>query len=880
MIHYALLSENRNNPTFAAWNKLIETLNFYESLYKVLTLGESTSRYFYSDQTFWTQFADSTGTITQSDIYQLKQKNSMTTPMLVDNIFEMIYKGERYPDIARSIGLGLLKEYINVENSDLTIIDFFVSMVVHYDTEKKMFYKNVDFQVLDDVTGEVKLDNKGSPVWDTKEVYLTAQDFSMTIDQHTTPLGQYKYATKKADIETGSRFTSVPIIDNGDGTYTLYLTALHKQETYDSETKKKTDTKEVDVHHLANLNDKEIKAILSDLGVDEQILNNIDIFHLPKESLILGKKLFNKAKESIEDTPINQADKKSWLRKSSEELSAFTVKDLLISILKRILIPSEINNLVGRLFAFGRNFNLYSGQKVVDKSRYENKDGVLDKETFYSAIRDLQDTHLARICKEYNSQVRSSTINLARAINHGEKRLLDLKLSDADKLPINSLWEWIANVDEISTVEYNGVQYDFLNNGNRGAYTKDKRLADKNLNNYDGKSHRIIGNHDIGLSAHNGFSGITDNFFQQWMLYHIIGCVTAIAINELLFTNLFSMRDLNGDGKLTLFGERGSVFESYATDSDDPEINNKNNLTSYKHGLKYAAISWVTDYIEVGGDIWEAINGYTVGYQIALIQCGMVECYGEDMESIANTVRGLRQIKGKSVPSDPKEWIRSPAFQRHWKRITMVAGAFISGISESISRGIAGFAKGGVSGAIIGTGFGWINGVIGVLQSHGAGILADHTWQSTESTYTSRMWKDYLFSDWTIAMKGDCDGLIFAYNTLSKIHEFGSFFRWEGCEWMYLNTYFDLGIWSGPFDSWLAPLALVSWILTWGFMISSVVPTWVAKLMGALLTLYIAGITLALYTLMFRILKWIYNNRRDWLPEINIPDPQRGDLTE
>ncbi|MHA1435624.1 MAG: hypothetical protein ACTSO7_17425 [Candidatus Heimdallarchaeota archaeon] len=396
------------------------------------------------------------------------------------------------------------------------------------------------------------------------------------------------------------------------------------------------------------------------------------------------------------------------------------------------------------------------------------------------------------------------------------------------------------------------------------------------MNNCDGQSHRIIGNNDIGLTTHNIISGITDNFYQQWLMYHLIGCITSIAINDLLFTNLFSMRDINGDGKITEFGERGSVFETYATDSDDNDINQNNNLTSYKHGLKYAALSWVTDYIEVGGDIWEAINGYTVGYHIALIQCGMVECYGENMESIANTVRGLRQIKGKSVPSDPKDWVRSPAFQRHWKRITMVAGAFISGISESINRGIKGFVKGGPSGAIIGAAFGWVSGVVGVLQSHGAGILADYTWQSTESTYTSRLWKDYLFSDWTIAMKGDRDGLIFAYNVLSKMHEFGSFFRWEGCEWLYLNTYFDLGIWSGPFDSWLAPLALVSWILTWGFLIAAAVPTWLAKLILTLFTLYIAGITLALYTLIFRILNWISKNKPHLLPDLDIPEDMKG----
>ncbi len=308
-----------------------------------------------------------------------------------------------------------------------------------------------------------------------------------------------------------------------------------------------------------------------------------------------------------------------------------------------------------------------------------------------------------------------------------------------------------------------------------------------------------------------------------------------------LFTNLFSMRDLNGDGKINMFGERGNIFETYATDSGDSEINHQNNLTAYRHGLKYAALSWVIDYVEVGGDIWEYINGYSVGYQLALIQCGMIECYGENMESISNTIRGIRQLKGKSVPNDPKEWLRSPAFQRHWKRITMVAGAFISGVSESISRGLQGYAIGGPIGALIGAGFGWVNGVVGVLQSHGAGILADYTWQSTQSSFTSRMWKDYITSDWTIALKGDKDGLIFAYNVLSKINEFGTYFRWEGCEWMYLNTYFDLGIWSGPFDSWLAPLALVSWLLTWGFMISSAIPTWVAKLIGALITVVAAA---------------------------------------
>jgi len=239
-----------------------------------------------------------------------------------------------------------------------------------------------------------------------------------------------------------------------------------------------------------------------------------------------------------------------------------------------------------------------------------------------------------------------------------------------------------------------------------------------------------------------------------------------------------------------------------------------------------------------------------------------------------------RQIQGKDVPDDPNEWIRSKSFQNWWKWLLLFAGATVSYIGQIKKFGIMGmlaFPANPIAGFIGGVTVGYLYNVISVFQSLGAGIAADITWTNIQNTQASNIWKQNICYQWTWAMQGDQDGLIMFYQIWSWLWDFGNnpILRPEGGKFLYWNTYFDFGPWAGPgdslilFGSWYA----VNFVLT---LFALSIAGGVKGIILWLTSLLIAS-TYALYYLFFMGVIMPLLKKWNLLPNIQIPDPYKGD---
>ncbi|MBD3189632.1 MAG: hypothetical protein GF308_03265 [Candidatus Heimdallarchaeota archaeon] len=97
--------------------------------------------------------------------------------------------------------------------------------------------------------------------------------------------------------------------------------------------------------------------------------------------------------------------------------------------------------------------------------------------------------------------------------------------------------------------------------------------------------------------------------------------------------------------------ERYSLKESL---SEGEKI--KRNKTAYRDGLAMAVWAWITDYLELGGDIWELINGDAVGVQLTRQDCGMAQVFAEDRLSVAKALVSLMDLYNLPIPQFMKNY--------------------------------------------------------------------------------------------------------------------------------------------------------------------------------------------------------------------------------
>jgi hypothetical protein len=197
-----------------------------------------------------------------------------------------------------------------------------------------------------------------------------------------------------------------------------------------------------------------------------------------------------------------------------------------------------------------------------------------------------------------------------------------------------------------------------------------------------------------------------------------------------------------------------------------------------------------------------------------------------------------------------------------------VAGAIVTTISETITtacQGAAvGFASGGMAGAIAGlaggaaTGLveGTIEGSISIAQSFVAGHAVTTAWDGVWETIPTTIWEKNLFHSWTTTLKGDADREIFWFNVQDLLYDLGTKLpRPEALDWLYINTYFDFGLWAGAFDSLLGPImcgaivglyggiafAIASFFLELGFITAFGVGFFAGSIIGGVLCLLVFG---------------------------------------
>lgn len=185
---------------------------------------------------------------------------------------------------------------------------------------------------------------------------------------------------------------------------------------------------------------------------------------------------------------------------------------------------------------------------------------------------------------------------------------------------------------------------------------------------------------------------------------------------------------------------RGDIVETYRLDnqtlSELPEEEIKQrNKTRYREGLLYAIWCWVTDYLEIGGDAWELINGDAVGVQLAKQSCGMASVYAEDSLSVAKAFHALIELNGGNIPewmNNYTRWLSHPSWKNFWKACLYAAGATISVVTELAEKGFMMAFTGGLAGVATSMLAGFI--VQGVYQN----LYQAASTISWRNTYTSQ----------------------------------------------------------------------------------------------------------------------------------------------
>jgi len=178
-----------------------------------------------------------------------------------------------------------------------------------------------------------------------------------------------------------------------------------------------------------------------------------------------------------------------------------------------------------------------------------------------------------------------------------------------------------------------------------------------------------------------------------------------------------------------------------------------------------------------------------------------------------------------------------------------------------------------IAGFIGGATVGYIYSVVSVVQSLAAGIAADVVWTEGQNAKVSNIWQQKICYQWTWSMQGDRDNLIWFFNIQNEIWMFGMN-NAEWCNFLYWNTYFDLGPWAGPGDS-LMPFAI--WF---GYCLT--IAYGIFKFIGGLsvkFALLAAAAVFVVGCIIYVVTAGILHLLKKWnlLPNIYVADPYKGD---
>ena len=898
-----LLTQNRNNEMFKQWSQLIDTMGVYRSVYKMLSADpkDSLDSIRLTDK-IWEVFADSTnmGTQPQQCHPKLKQItmpiNDMTT------FFKQVNSKQAslYYEFVNGIAGGFLSKLLNIKKTDLTLIDLLKAMVIHYDSQRQEFYKLVDYQACDEngnwLSVSILPDGRSkaieSAVWGIEKVFLSKKDFDFdrTWNGREDPLlkGEKPYTKTGVDPTTykggvlNEFLTKMPIFKQytaegeWNGRYSIYLIALNGKETHktvgqrteligkdeNNNEKYKETLIDVDLHDLYNLSPEEFKKYLENkIGLKKSQVEKIDPVIIDYECLnfqtALITKLYQETK--VETEALKSKGILAKAETAFKTLDNFVEKTIWLTPIWRGITESIAGKMVGRLWAFGRRRRIGFSIEI-EKENIE--------EYFKKIKNEPRKAFLAaQTIIENNKQADRSRI-WALAIN----RLLEKKRRGAlsEELQQNDPAQMVL-APEVAGVENS------LNLLNLPPNKKNPKELSRDTHNgkiKDRPAKKIL--QMLACTSMTISIGFGVNLMMQMGYYHVIAAIVQGRYTEAILENMNTMRDLNKDGRYDEYGEVGSIANRYFVRTGNNETNAQNNLTRYKASLTYAALVWTTDYMELGGDVWEFVNGYLMGEQLAHIALGMPMVFAEDTESLAEAFKAVRQLEGKRVPEKLLQWMVSPSFQRAWKWFLLAFGGAISTIGEMVNGFLVGGATGGLTGAVGGAAVGWLKGVIGVFQSMAAGRVADETWQAGLSSAATNTWKGQLLYSWTSAMKGDKDGLIAIHKAMSWLWEFGRGFAPKSFSWVYLSSYCDVGPWAGPFDS-LLPLG--AW---WLFCYTVLLP--VLSLLplpgGRVAAFLISTAAAVVYSLYYLLTFWLGMKilaRWHLLPDAYLPSYLWGD---
>ncbi|MBD3189634.1 MAG: hypothetical protein GF308_03275 [Candidatus Heimdallarchaeota archaeon] len=223
---------------------------------------------------------------------------------------------------------------------------------------------------------------------------------------------------------------------------------------------------------------------------------------------------------------------------------------------------------------------------------------------------------------------------------------------------------------------------------------------------------------------------------QMWMA-PLIEFATYRGYQRVFAENLKTMV-VNETGSITY---RGDIVETYRLDnqtlSDLPEEEIKQrNKTRYREGLLYAIWCWVTDYLEIGGDAWELINGDAVGVQLAKQSCGMASVYAEDSLSVAKAFHALIELNGGNIPewmNNYTRWLSHPSWKNFWKACLYAAGATISVVTELAEKGFMMAFTGGIAGVYSSMLLGYL------VQEAYSGLYRSVAQNSWKNNYVNRL---------------------------------------------------------------------------------------------------------------------------------------------
>ncbi|MHA1306868.1 MAG: DUF2341 domain-containing protein [Candidatus Heimdallarchaeota archaeon] len=215
--------------------------------------------------------------------------------------------------------------------------------------------------------------------------------------------------------------------------------------------------------------------------------------------------------------------------------------------------------------------------------------------------------------------------------------------------------------------------------------------------------------HASGLMVTNFLGGLGNQLALQLLLVPIIEYFMLVGYLHEMKVNIESM---TGDG-LSL-GNKGNIINSYDCSSEaiaeygaNSTVITQHNLTRHEDAMSYAVSTWVTDYVEWGGEFWELVNGYQNGRQSARIDLGMTPVFGRDPVYLQDPIRtlicrkGIYQLQGEEVPyylTNIEEFVVNPTFKWWWSAVLFTLGATISVFTEIAEVGFHIILSGGVSG--------------------------------------------------------------------------------------------------------------------------------------------------------------------------------------